>query len=169
MKFASTHVRVLIAATLLSVCPPIVAGQTSSQTPPKVQIGTSLTILSPTRGADFSRYGSDVLVSIKRNLIASLPDSVKAGQAGLVSVIVQVRPDGTFLNPDPKIVRSSNRDVLDATSVAAVRASGPFPHLPSGFDGATVELKISFYYNIPTKLNPTPEPAKPDAGAEPPK
>jgi TonB family protein len=169
MKLVSTHVRVLIAATLLSACSPIAAGQTTPQPPPKVQIGNSLTILSPTRGADFSRYGSDVLVSIKRNLIASLPDSVKAGQAGLVSVIVQVRPDGAFLNPDPKIVRSSNRDALDAASVAAVRASAPFPHFPSGFDGATVELKISFYYNIPTKLNPIPERAKPDAGEEPPK
>jgi len=98
-----------------------------------------------------------------------LPDSVKAGQTGLVAVIVQVRADGTFVNPDPKVVRSSNRDALDAAAVAAVRASAPLPHFPSAFDGATIELRISFYYNIPTKLNPILEPTKPDAGGEPPK
>jgi TonB family protein len=169
MNLISRRTRVLAVATLLTMCSPAVLGQDKPQTPPRVQIGNSLTILSPTRGADFSVYGSDVLVSIKRNSLASLPDSVKAGQAGLVSVIVRVRADGTFLNPDPKIVRSSNRDALDAAAIAAVRASAPFPHFPSGFDGATIELKISFYYNIPTKLNPIPEPAKPDAGGEPPK
>ena len=86
MIIASTHVRVFVAAALLSMFSAIAAGQTTPQAPPKVQIGNSLTILSPTRGSDFSRYSSDVLMSIKRNLIASLPDSVKAGQAGLVSI-----------------------------------------------------------------------------------
>jgi TonB family protein len=169
MKLVSKQFRILVAGIALAVCSPIVLGQDKPQTSPKVQLGCGLTILSPTRGADFSRYGSDVLLSIKRNLIASLPDSVKAGQAGLVSVVVQIRPDGTFLNPDPKIVRSSNRDALDAASVAAVRASAPFPHFPSGFDGATVELKISFYYNIPVRPYPVLEPAKPDAAGESPK
>ena len=169
MKMASARIGVLVTGILLAMCSPIVIGQDKPQTPPKVQLGNSLTILSPTRGADFSRYGSDVLTSIKRNWVASLPDSVKAGQTGLVAVIVQVRADGTFVNPDPKVVRSSNRDALDAAAVAAVRASAPLPHFPSAFDGATIELRISFYYNIPTKLNSILEPTKPDAGGDPPK
>jgi TonB family protein len=169
MKIVSMHVRILVAGIVLAVCSPITVAQDKPQTPPKVQIGNSLSILSPTRGADFSHYGSDVLVSIRRNLIASLPDSVEAGQAGLVAVIVQVRADGTFLNPDPKIDRSSNREALDTAALAAVRASALFPHFPSGFEGATVELRIVFTFNIPMKPNPIPEPAKPDAGGEPPK
>ena len=83
---------------------------------------------------------------------------------------MQVRADGTFLNPDPKIVRNSNKDALDAAAVAAVRASAPFPHFPSGFEGATIELKIVFFYNIPVKRpEPILVPGNSDAAAEPPK
>jgi TonB family protein len=160
----------LTAGVLLALFSPFVLGQDKPQTPPKMQLGNAVSILTPTRGADFSGYVQDMLASIKRNWIASLPDSVKAGQAGLVSVIVQVRADGTFLNPDPKIVRSSNRDALDAAAVAAVRASAPFPHFPTGFDGATVEFRITFFYNIPIKKPITsPEPPKSDSGGESPK
>ena len=90
---------------------------------------------------------------------------MKSGQTGIVAVLVQVRADGSLLNPDPKIVRSSNRDALDAAAVAALRASAPFPHFPSGFEGATIELRIAFFYNIPLKK---PDPilvrGKSDAG-----
>jgi TonB family protein len=170
MKFHSTHARVLVAAILLAVCSPIAVGQTNAQTPPKLQIGYGLQILSPTRGADFSGYSQDLLAALKRNTIASLPDSVKSGETAFIVVIVQVRADGTFLNPDPKITRSSNRAAIDAAAVAAVRASAPFPHFPSGFEGATIELKISFFYNIPVKRpDPTLLPGKSDAGGESPK
>jgi TonB family protein len=161
MKLVSTHVRVVIAGILLATCSPITRGQDKPQSPSKIQIGNGLQILTPTQGADFSGYGRDLLASIRRNWIASLPDSVKAGQTGIVAVIVQVRADGTFLNPDPKLDRSSGRAALDSAAVAAVRASAPFPHFPSTFEGATVELRITFYYNIPFKKPiTTPEPAK---------
>ena len=105
----STHVRILIAGILLSVCPPIVAGQTSSANPAgsadRKLIDDS--IADPRGG--FLPLRSDVMVSIKRNLIASLPDSLNWEAGMLVSVIVQVRLDGTFLNPDPKVERSSGR------------------------------------------------------------
>jgi TonB family protein len=170
MKLESTHTRVLITTILFAVCSSIAPGQTNPQTPPKPQIGTALQILSLTRGADFSGYVRDLMATIRRNTIASLPDSVKAGATAFIVVLVQVRADGTFLNPDPKIVRSSNRDAIDTAAVAAARASAPFPHFPSGFEGSTVELKISFFYNIPAKrpdLIVVPE--KSETGGESPK
>jgi len=169
MKMVSTHVGGLVAGILLAVCAPIAAGQTTPQTPPKAQLGIAVRILSPTRGADFAGYTQDLVMTLRRNAIASLPDSVKAGQTGLVAIIVQVRADGTFLNPDPKIDRSSNREALDTVAIAAVRASAPFPRFPTGFEGASVELRIVFYYNIPFKNPiPSPEPAKPDADGDSP-
>ena len=111
-----------------------------------------------------------MMVSIKRNWIASMPESFYSGETGMVVIRVQVQADGTFLNPDPKVERSSDKDALDAAAVAAVRVSVPFPHFPTAFDGATVELRITFYYNIPVKR---PDrilvPGKSDAGGEPPK
>jgi TonB family protein len=99
-----------------------------------------------------------------------LPDSAKAGQTGILTVLVQVRADGAFLNPDPKIVRSSNREALDAAAAGAVQPSAPSPHFPSGFEGATIELKMSFFYNIPVKKpDPISLPGNPDAASELPK
>jgi TonB family protein len=170
MKLVSTHVYIVIAGILLAMCSPITRGQDKPQAPPKFQVGNGMTILSPTRGVDFSGYARDLMAKIKRNEIASLPDSVKAGETGIVAVIVQVRADGTFVNSEPKLDRSSGKDALDAAAVAAIRASEPFPHFPSAFEGSTVEWRITFYYNIPFKKPVTsPEPTRPDAGAEPPK
>jgi TonB family protein len=151
MSLISRRARVLVASILLAVYLPLAAVQTNAQSPPKRQAGNSLQILSPTRGADFSGYSRDLITTLKRKWIASMAKSFYSGESGIVDIRVQVRADGTFLNPDPKVERSSGKDKLDAAAVAAVRASAPFPHFPSGFDGATVELKISFFYNIPVK------------------
>ena len=170
MNSLSRRLGFLTAGVLLALFSPFVPGQDKPPSPLKPSFGTSLQILSPTRGADFSGYAQDLMAKLKRNTIASLGDSVKSGETGLVAVIVQVRADGTFLNPDPKLDRSSGRDALDGAAVAAVRASAPFPHFPTAFEGATVELRITFFYNIPVKKPITsPEPAKPDAGGESPK
>jgi TonB family protein len=98
---------------------------------------------------DFSGYSRDLMATLKRRWIASMPESFYSGEAGVVDIRVQVRADGTFVNPTPKIGRSSTKDALDAAAMAAVRASAPFPHFPSGFDGATIELEISFFTMFP--------------------
>jgi len=110
------------------------------------------------------------MAKLKRNTIASLGDSVKSGETGIVAVIVQVRADGTFWNPDPKVDRSSGRGPLDAATVAAVRSAAPFPHFPSTFEGSSIELRITFFYNIPIKKPiTTPEPAKSEPDENSPK
>jgi TonB family protein len=170
MKIISTHVRILIVGILLSVCSPIALGQTHPHTPPGRQAGTTLQILSPARGADFSGYTRDLKATLTRKWIYLMPESFYMGDTGIVDVRVQVRADGTFVNADPKVERSSGKDALDAAAVAAVRASAPFPCFPSGFEGATIELKISFFYNIPVKKPiTTPEPAKSEPDENSPK
>jgi TonB family protein len=170
MKIVSTHVRILILGILLAVCSPVALGQIKHQASARQQAATTLTILSPTRGADFSGYERNLLASIDRKWIYAIPESFYMGDTGIVDIRVQVRADGRFLNPDPKVERSSGKDALDGAAVAAVRASAPFPHFPSGFEGATIELKISFFYNIPVKKSgPISVPGKSDAGGDSPK
>lgn len=160
----------LTAGVLLALFSPFVPGQDKPPSPLKPSFGTSLQILSPTRGADFSGYAQDLMAKLKRNTIASLGDSVKSGETGIVAVIVQVRADGTFWNPDPKVDRSSGRGPLDAATVAAVRSAAPFPHFPSTFEGSSIELRITFFYNIPIKKPiTTPEPAKSEPDENSPK
>ena len=165
----SRHARVLAVATLLTMCSPIAAGQTNPRTRSKLQVGNTVQFLSPTRGADFSGYTEHLMATLKRKWIYLMAESFYMGDTGIVDIRVQVRADGTFLNPDPKVERSSGKAALDDAAAAAIRASAPFPHFPSGFEGATIELKISFFYNIPVKPTPILVPAKPDAGGEPPK
>jgi TonB family protein len=170
MKLVSTHVRVVIAGILLAMCSPIVPGQINHRTPSKLQIGNAVQILSLTRGADFSGYTEALMATLKRRWIYSMPASFYTGDTGIVDIRVQVRGDGTFVNPDPKVERSSGKVALDDAAVAAIRASAPFPHFPSGFEGATIELKISFFYNIPVKkADPILVPGTSDAGGESPK
>ena len=169
MNVISTRARVLVAATLFAASSPIALGQTNPQGRSKLQAGNALQILSPTRGADFSGYTREFMAKLKRNWTASMPESFYAGETGVVDIRVQVRADGTLLNPDPKLDRSSGKDAFDTAAVAAVRASAPFPHFPSGFEGATIELKISFFYNIPVKPTPIFVPEKSDASGEPPR
>jgi TonB family protein len=170
MKLVSRHVRVVAAVIVLAACSPIAVGQTNPHRLSTAQAGNTLQILSSTRGADFSSYGRDFMVSIKRNWIASMPESFYLGGAGMVDIRVQVRLDGTVVNPDPKVDQSSGKDELDAAAVAAVRASVPFPHFPNGFKGATIDLRISFFYNVPVKKpDPISVPEKSDAAGESPK
>jgi TonB family protein len=170
MKLASTHVNIVIAAILLVMYSPIVLGQANPRYRSKLQIGNVVQILSPTRGADFSGYTEGLMAKLKRRWIYVMPESFYTGDAGTVDVRLQVRADGTFVNPDPKVERSSGKDALDAAAVDAIRASAPFPHFPGGFDGSTIDIKISFFYNIPVKKpDPIVAPANPNAGAEAPK
>jgi TonB family protein len=110
------------------------------------------------------------MATLKHRWIYSMPESFYMGDTGIVDICVQVRADGTFLNPDPKVERSSGKVALDDAAVAAIRASAPFPHFPSGFEGASIELRISFFYNVPVKKpDPILVPAKPHAPGESPK
>jgi TonB family protein len=169
MKSVSKHLRVLVVGIALAVCSPNVLGQIKARALSKNQAATTLTILSPTGGADFSGYEDHLLSSIDRRWIHEMPESFYMGDMGIVQVRVQVRADGTFVHADPIVEKSSGKGALDAAAVATVRSSAPSPHFPSGFDGATIDLKISFFYNIPVKPYPVLEPAKPDAGGQPPK
>ena len=168
MKVASTHVPVLVVGILLAMCSRIVLGQTNPRDRSKLHIGNAVQILSPTRGADFSGYTNELMATLKRRWIYLMPESFYMGDTGIVKIRVQAQADGTFVNPDPKVAKSSSKDALDAAALAAVRASAPFPHFPSGFKGASIELEISFFYNVPVKK---PDsiliPAKPDAGGDP--
>ncbi len=154
----------LTAATLLALSSPNVLGQTTQQTPAKPQLGMAVQILTPTKGADFSHYIEQSMKTIKQNWFASASEAAKTGTTGIVVIGTQIQKDGTLLNDTPRIERSSGRDSLDKAAVAAVRTSAPFPNFPSAFQGSNIELRISFFYNIPPRpRNPEPVPVQPDA------
>jgi len=42
----------------------------------------------------------------------------------------------------------SGKEPLDRAAVSSIRASNPFPPLPSQFKGPYIEVRYTYYYNI---------------------
>jgi TonB family protein len=144
-------VLILAAGTLLAMSAATALGQEQQQTPAKPSVGLDVQILTHIGSADFSAYMAKLSTTVKHNWTASLPEAVKAGETGEVVIHVQVRRDGTFLNDTPKVETSARRNSLDNAAIAAIRASTPFPDLPSGFHGSDVDLRMTFLYNLRCK------------------
>ena len=142
-----------------------VLGKVKQQTPSKLSAAMSVTILTHTGKADFNAYVLQFAKTVKHNWLNSWPESAKAGEAAIVTVRAQINKDGTLLNESLRIERSSGRDLFDSAAMGALRASAPFPSLPSGFEGSNIDLRITFFYNVPMKSarNPEPSNTQPDA------
>lgn len=108
------------------------------------------TILSDTRGVDFSPYLVRLLREVRRNWYAVIPVSVRWGEQGRVVIVFTILQDGSVPAGQPTIVASSGRSHLDRPALAAIRASQPFPPLPAEFDGPHIVLQFTFLYNLPT-------------------
>jgi TonB family protein len=108
-----------------------------------------LEILTPHEGVDFTVFDSHLIEAVKGNWYTKMPQDAKKGDKGKVVVRFKVQRDGTFLDKMPTVEVSSGKKPLDDAAVAAIRASTPFDHLPESFKGPYIELRLSFYYNIP--------------------
>lgn len=108
------------------------------------------TILSDTRGVDFTPYLARLVNEVRRNWYAILPDSARfLGEKGRVVIVFTILKNGEVPAGDPRIVGSSGRSYLDRPAQGAIRGAQPFPPLPEEFTGDEIVLQFSFYYNIP--------------------
>ena len=103
------------------------------------------TILSDTRGVDFGPYLARIVMLVKRNWIAIIPESARLGQKGRVGVVFEILKDGSM--PQERLVNGSGSDPLDRAAVNAIHASAPFPPLPAEFTGEHLVLQFIFLYN----------------------
>ncbi len=106
-------------------------------------------MLSDPHGVDFKPYLTRVLLSVKKNWLAVLPESAHLGRRGLVVIQFIISRDGTV----PKLVISSpsGTEAFDRAAVAGISASNPFPQLPADFPGDDIRLQLSFTYNTPRR------------------
>jgi outer membrane biosynthesis protein TonB len=112
----------------------------------------AMEMLTPNQGVDFSNYLARVYQSVKRNWFAVMPVSVQLGDKGVVSLQFKIMRDGTVPDGDPRRVFGSGKDPLDRAAVSSIRASNPFEPLPSAFSGPYIELRFTYYYNIPPEF-----------------
>jgi TonB family protein len=76
-----------------------------------------------------------------------MPPSVSLGERGDLSLRFRIMVDGSVPDGEPVQVYSSGKEPLDRAAFSSIRASSPFPPLPSQFHGPYIELQFSYYYN----------------------
>ena len=117
--------------------------------PPKTSPprGIGLQVLSSTEGIDFRTYLDSLYSSIRRNFLATIPESAARGEKGIVVVRFQIQKDGTLPDKSATIVSSSGKKDMDAVALSAIRTAAPFARLPEGYAPTNLDLQFSFFYN----------------------
>jgi outer membrane biosynthesis protein TonB len=108
-----------------------------------------LEMLTPTEGLDWSTYLQRVYLAVKGNWFAIMPESAELGERGIVVLTFKIMRDGSVPGSEPVINRNSGKEPLDRAAYSSVRASNPFEPLPSQFSGPYIELRYTYFYNIP--------------------
>jgi len=72
------------------------------------------------------------------------------GRKGRVVVRFQVKRDGLLADGSPVVETSSGRKDLDGAAFSAIKNAVPFKHFPQEFAGSSIELRLTFCYNLPT-------------------
>jgi len=108
----------------------------------------AMEMLTPTEGVDFSNYLQRVYVTVKRNWFAVMPESVRLGDKGVVSLQFRIMKNGGVPDGEPVRVRASGKEPLDRAAISSIRASNPFEPLPPAFSGPYIELRFTYFYNL---------------------
>ena len=104
-------------------------------------------IITPTQGVDFGSYLQNTVAMVKRNWYAKMPKEARAGAKGKVVAVFRIRRDGNI--EKVSLVASSGNDLFDQAAVNAINAANPLAPLPAQFRGPYIELRFSFFYNLP--------------------
>jgi TonB family protein len=121
--------------------PPIPGSQGSSVLPQ---------LLSDSMGVDFVPYLRQILVTVRRNWLNVIPESVKyGGRRGVSGIQFSIGRDGKVIKL--VIESASGTEALDRAAVAGISASNPFPPLPGEFKGDRIVVQFNFQYNMPRK------------------
>jgi hypothetical protein len=105
-------------------------------------------MLTDTQGLDWNDYLNRVYITVKQNWFAVMPESVRLGDKGVVSLQFKIMRNGSVPTGDPARVFGSGKEPLDRAAVSSIRASNPFGPLPSAFKGDYIELRFTYYYNL---------------------
>jgi outer membrane biosynthesis protein TonB len=111
--------------------------------------GAGVEMLTDTQGVDFNDYLRRVYITVKQNWFAVMPASVQLGEQGIVSLQFKIMRDGSVPDGDPQRVFGSGKEPLDRAAISSIRAANPFPTLPPQFKGPYIELRFTYYYNVP--------------------
>jgi TonB family protein len=152
---------ILILCAVLLSCSSAIA-QENAQTPsqsnrpkPSAKAFETLEMLTPDQGVDFSNYLANANREIKRSWFSRMPDSIMHGEKGRVVIRFKIQKDGTLNSQTPTIENSSGNKFLDEAALNGIRDPAPFTNLPEKFSGPFIELRATFFYNMPLPPGPS--------------
>ncbi|MBV9888013.1 MAG: TonB C-terminal domain-containing protein [Acidobacteria bacterium] len=108
----------------------------------------NMEMLTPTEGVDFNDYLHRVYIIVKRNWFSVMPESVRLGDKGVVSLQFRIMKNGVVPDGEPVRLSTSGKEPLDRAAVSSIRASSPFEPLPPAFSGPYIELRFTYFYNL---------------------
>jgi outer membrane biosynthesis protein TonB len=108
----------------------------------------NMEMLTPTEGVDFNDYLHRVYIIVKRNWFSVMPESVRLGDKGVVSLQFRIMRNGIVPDGEPVRLSTSGKEPLDRAAVSSIRASSPFEPLPPAFSGPYIELRFTYFYNL---------------------
>ena len=106
-------------------------------------------LLTDSQGIDFAPYLRLILQTVKRNWQSVMPESVRLGQRGKVSIVFSIGRDGQVIKLS--YGEQSGIESYDRASVAGISMSNPFPPLPMAFRGDRIVVQFNFAYNTPKR------------------
>jgi TonB family protein len=109
--------------------------------------GGAMQMLTDDEGVDFHDYLQRIYIIVKQNWFSVMPSSVQLGDNGEVSLIFKIYRNGGVTEGDPQLVYGSGKEPLDRAAVSSIRASNPFPPLPTQFKAPYIELRYTYCYN----------------------
>jgi outer membrane biosynthesis protein TonB len=106
-------------------------------------------LLTDAQGVDFTPYLRQILQTVKRNWQSVMPETVRLGRGGKVSIVFSIGREGQVI----KLVynEQSGIDAYDRAAVAGISMSNPFPPLPAAFKGDHIAVQFNFAYNTTKK------------------
>ena len=97
----------------------------------------------PLKGYDLMPWATAVIDRLQLNW--SLPAVAEVPDVAKISMIVVIKKTGEL--DSIEILEGTSLEVLDRAALEAIRASLPFPALPSDFPGDLLEITFEFVYN----------------------
>ena len=106
-------------------------------------------------GVDLTPIMKNLFRSVRDRAVATITTSAALVDEGRVTIRFRVQKDGSLANAPvnaspavPRVLYSSGKKIHDDHAMAAVRSADPFDHLPESLSAQSVELKLTFVYNL---------------------
>jgi TonB family protein len=99
-----------------------------------------------TQWFDWGEYAESMVSKIRINWYGIMPDLIKTGLKGVVTIRITIHRDGRI--SDITILKSSGVPPYDNAAQKALEASSPLKQLPADFPKDSERVTFMFYYNM---------------------